>query len=146
MNRTQEEKLKENTYEDMEKMSSNDTNKQNVSENENIVRVGTRESALAMAQTEEVVRMLKQSHKHITFKVGQKCLNLLKLNHFLTFLSKSKIDNIRVVVFLHTLNTSDIQIFKQIVSMKTIGDKIQDKALSKIGEKSLFTKGIVFIL
>ena len=25
--------------------------------------------------------------------------------------------------------------------MKTIGDKIQDKALSKIGEKSLFTKG-----
>ena len=65
--------MKENTYEDMEKMSSNDSNKQNVSENENIVRVGTRESALAMAQTEEVVRKLKQSHKDITFKVGQKC-------------------------------------------------------------------------
>ena len=130
----------------MEKMSSNDTNKQYVSEDENIVRVGTRESALAMAQTEEVVRMLKQSHKHITFKVGQKCSNLLELNHFLTFLSKSKIENIRAIVILHTFNTSDIQIFKQIVSMKTIGDKIQDKALSKIGEKSLFTKGIVFIL
>ena len=28
--------------------------------------------------------------------------------------------------------------------MKTIGDKIQDKALSKIGEKSLFTKGSFF--
>ena len=27
--------------------------------------------------------------------------------------------------------------------MKTIGDKIQDKALNKIGEKSLFTKGIL---
>ena len=31
--------------------------------------------------------------------------------------------------------------FKKIISMKTIGDKIQDKALNKIGEKSLFTKG-----
>ena len=30
--------------------------------------------------------------------------------------------------------------------MKTIGDKIQDKALSKIGEKSLFTKGILYLL
>merc|ERR1712141_445106 len=30
-------------------------------------------------------------------------------------------------------------IFK-IISMKTIGDKILDKALNKIGEKSLFTK------
>jgi porphobilinogen deaminase len=29
--------------------------------------------------------------------------------------------------------------------MKTIGDKIQDVALNKIGEKSLFTKGILSV-
>ena len=42
------------------------------------------------------------------------------------------------------INGSDNLNFYQIVSMKTIGDKIQDKALSKIGEKSLFTKGIFY--
>ena len=62
-----------------------------------IVRVGTRESALAMAQTVEVVEKLKHMHPDVKF---------------------------------------------EIISMKTIGDKILDKALSKIGEKSLFTKGI----
>ena len=62
-----------------------------------IVRVGTRESALAMAQTEEVVEKLKQMHPNVIFKI---------------------------------------------ISMKTIGDKILDKALNKIGEKSLFTKGM----
>ena len=71
---------------------------------------------------------------------------LIKIEPFSNIFVKSKIDSIRAIVIIHTLNTSDIQIFKQIVSMKTIGDKIQDKALSKIGEKSLFTKGIVFIL
>ena len=43
------------------------------------------------------------------------------------------------------INTSDNPVFKKIVSMKTIGDKIQDKALSKIGEKSLFTKGVYIL-
>ena len=57
-------------------MASNDKNKQYVSAGENIIRVGTRESALAMAQTEEVVQNLKRSHKHIKFKVGQKCLHI----------------------------------------------------------------------
>ena len=64
---------------------------------EKIVRVGTRESALAMAQTVEVVEKLKHMHPDVKF---------------------------------------------EIISMKTIGDKILDKALSKIGEKSLFTKGM----
>merc|ERR1711997_469665 len=76
-------------------MAAMEVNEHKDSTGQNIIRVGTRESALAMAQTEEVVHKLKQTHKHITFKI---------------------------------------------VSMKTIGDKILDKALSKIGEKSLFTK------
>ena len=34
------------------------------------IRVGTRESALAMVQTEEVVSKLKQDHPTKNFKVG----------------------------------------------------------------------------
>ena len=78
-------------------MESKDKDKTDMS-TEKIVRVGTRESALAMAQTVEVVDKLKPMHPHVKF---------------------------------------------EIISMKTIGDKILDKALSKIGEKSLFTKGII---
>ena len=51
-------------------MASEETNNDAVSKDQNVIRVGTRESALAMAQTEEVVRKLKQTHKHHTFKVG----------------------------------------------------------------------------
>ena len=52
-----------------------------VSKGQNIIRVGTRESALAMAQTEEVVHKLKQTHKHITFKVGiVRSIYILKSN------------------------------------------------------------------
>ena len=78
-------------------MESKDKDKTAMS-TEKIVRVGTRESALAMAQTVEVVGKLKHVHPDVKF---------------------------------------------EIISMKTIGDKILDKALSKIGEKSLFTKGII---
>ena len=77
-------------------MESTDKDKTDMS-TEKIVRVGTRESALAMAQTVEVVEKLKHMHPDVKF---------------------------------------------EIISMKTIGDKILDKALNKIGEKSLFTKGI----
>jgi porphobilinogen deaminase len=35
-----------------------------------VIRVGTRESALAMTQTEEVVEKLKNVYKDITFEVG----------------------------------------------------------------------------
>ena len=38
--------------------------------NVKVIRVGTRESALAMAQTEEVVDKLKNIHKDIIFEVG----------------------------------------------------------------------------
>ena len=40
------------------------------SSNVQAIRVGTRESALAMAQTEEVVEKLKNVYKNITFEVG----------------------------------------------------------------------------
>ena len=40
------------------------------SSNVKVIRVGTRESALAMAQTEEVVEKLKNVYKDITFEVG----------------------------------------------------------------------------
>ena len=51
-------------------MAAMEVNEPKDSTGQNIIRVGTRESALAMAQTEEVVHKLKQNHKHITFKVG----------------------------------------------------------------------------
>ena len=51
-------------------MTSKEDNQDALSADKNVIRVGTRESALAMAQTEEVVRKLKKSHQHITFKVG----------------------------------------------------------------------------
>ena len=38
--------------------------------NQKIIRIGTRESALAMAQTEEVVERLKHDYPDATFKVG----------------------------------------------------------------------------
>lgn len=59
------------------------------------VRVGTRESALAMVQTNYVIKELKKLHSEYQFEV---------------------------------------------IGMTTTGDQILDKSLSKIGEKSLFTK------
>ncbi|XP_071957430.1 porphobilinogen deaminase-like isoform X2 [Antedon mediterranea] len=64
-------------------------------ETENVIRVGSRKSELAMIQTRKIISALKEIYSEKEF---------------------------------------------QIETMETIGDKIQDKALSKIGEKSLFTK------
>ena len=50
-------------------MASDDNYEKRLS-NDKVIRVGTRESALAMAQTEEVVRHLKNAYPYITFKVG----------------------------------------------------------------------------
>ena len=44
--------------------------KEGVDEPLAVIRVGTRESALAMVQTEEVVSKLKQAHPTKLFKVG----------------------------------------------------------------------------
>lgn len=60
-----------------------------------VVRVGSRKSALALAQTNLIIAKLKEQHPSIEF---------------------------------------------QLVTMDTIGDKILDVALSKIGDKNLFTK------
>jgi len=59
------------------------------------IKIGTRESALAMWQTDWVLQLLKQNHKSIHFSI---------------------------------------------TPIKTKGDKILDVALSKIGDKGLFTK------
>ncbi|KAJ2367220.1 hypothetical protein H4S02_003808 [Coemansia sp. RSA 2611] len=59
------------------------------------LRVGSRDSKLALAQTEIVIAQLKQAHPQLTIRLE---------------------------------------------TMKTIGDKMQDTALSKIGDKGLFTK------
>ena len=50
-------------------MESKDKYEMHLSDDK-IIRVGTRESALAMAQTEEVVKKLKSNHPEIIFKVG----------------------------------------------------------------------------
>ena len=113
-----------------------------------VIRVGTRESALAMAQTEEVVNKLKQTHKHINFKVGIVRSIYKSKSSTLTKMKQKKQNKYNWILQknLKQSNASDNLILNQIVSMKTIGDKIQDKALSKIGEKSLFTKGIFYLL
>ena len=67
------------------------------------IRVGSRDSQLAMVQTETVIDLLKKNH-------------------------------------------SDQDVRFEIVSMKTIGDQILDKALAKVGEKNLFTKELEIAL
>ncbi|KAJ2240381.1 hypothetical protein GGH97_004685, partial [Coemansia sp. RSA 475] len=59
------------------------------------LRVGSRDSKLALAQTELIIGELKKAHPQLTIELS---------------------------------------------TMKTIGDKRQDVAMSKIGDKGLFTK------
>ena len=51
-------------------MESKDSGSNQLLPNQKIIRIGTRESALAMAQTEEVVERLKHDYPDSTFKVG----------------------------------------------------------------------------
>uniref|UniRef100_A0A0R3W2K4 hydroxymethylbilane synthase n=1 Tax=Taenia asiatica TaxID=60517 RepID=A0A0R3W2K4_TAEAS len=66
-----------------------------------VIRVGSRESQLALLQTDFVINLLQQRHPQCRFEV---------------------------------------------VKISTTGDKILDKELSKIGDKSLFTKELEFAL
>lgn len=67
------------------------------------IRIGSRDSQLAMVQTEKVIELLEKHH-------------------------------------------SDKEIDFEIISMKTIGDQILDRALAKVGEKNLFTKELEIAL
>ena len=67
------------------------------------IRIGSRDSQLAMVQTEKVIELLEKHHSN-----------------------------------------EDVDF--EIISMKTIGDQILDRALAKVGEKNLFTKELEIAL
>ena len=71
------------------------------SESSSIIRVGSRQSQLAVLQTKLIISLLQKFHPEYTF---------------------------------------------EIVTVATIGDKILDKELSKIGDRSLFTKELELAL
>ncbi|XP_054097318.1 porphobilinogen deaminase isoform X2 [Callithrix jacchus] len=107
-----------------------------------VIRVGTRKSQLARIQTDSVVATLKALYPGLQFEISEFSGKEWKLmgspvsqegrkQHFWLCLQLKPVPLPRESLLAAPSSK---------VAMSTTGDKILDTALSKIGEKSLFTK------